>query len=107
MEVTEGATNGTIAVDGTDVAVHGLGSAAYTASTAYEAAGTVKNGTLTLTGSTTNTSTSFGANADSNASFTIRDLPTDPTGEGLTCDGTHPCALVNENGTLSWKRMAI
>ena len=37
--VTEGATNGTIAVNGKDVAVHGLGSAAYTASTAYDAAG--------------------------------------------------------------------
>ena len=39
QSVTEGATNGTIAVDGTDVAVHGLGSAAYTASTAYDASG--------------------------------------------------------------------
>lgn len=41
--VAEGTTNGTISVttDGTtaDVAVHGLGSAAYTASTAYDAAG--------------------------------------------------------------------
>lgn len=33
--IAEGATNGTIAVNGTDVAVHGLGSAAYTDSTAY------------------------------------------------------------------------
>ena len=38
MSVTEGSANGTIDVDGTDVAVHGLGSAAYTASTAYAAA---------------------------------------------------------------------
>lgn len=37
--VTEGATNGTIAVNGTDVAVHGLGSAAYKADTAFDAAG--------------------------------------------------------------------
>jgi len=35
VTVAEGATNGTVAVNGTDVAVHGLGSAAYTASTAY------------------------------------------------------------------------
>lgn len=41
QSVAEGATNGTVAVDGTDVAVHGLGSAAYTASTAYEAAGSI------------------------------------------------------------------
>ena len=39
QSVTEGSTNGTISVDGTDVAVHGLGSAAYTASTAYDPAG--------------------------------------------------------------------
>lgn len=39
QSVAEGSANGTIAVDGTDVAVHGLGSAAYTASTAYDAAG--------------------------------------------------------------------
>ena len=39
QSVVEGSANGTIAVDGTDVAVHGLGSAAYTASTAYDAAG--------------------------------------------------------------------
>lgn len=39
VTVAEGATNGTVAVNGADVAVHGLGSAAYTASTAYDAAG--------------------------------------------------------------------
>ena len=36
--VTEGTTNGTVFVDGTNVAVHGLGSAAYTESTAYASA---------------------------------------------------------------------
>jgi len=39
QSVAEGSTNGTIAVDGTDVAVHGLGTAAFTAATAYDAAG--------------------------------------------------------------------
>lgn len=38
-DVTEGTANGTIAVKGTDVSVHGLGSAAYTASSAYDKAG--------------------------------------------------------------------
>lgn len=38
--VTEGSANGTIAVNGADVKVHGLGSAAYTESSAYDAAGT-------------------------------------------------------------------
>ena len=38
-DIVEGATNGTIAVKGTDVKVHGLGSAAYAADTAFDAAG--------------------------------------------------------------------
>ena len=38
-DITVGATNGTIGVDGTDVAVTGLGSAAFTESTAYDATG--------------------------------------------------------------------
>lgn len=38
VTVAEGTANGTIKVNGSDVAVHGLGSAAYTDSTAYEAA---------------------------------------------------------------------
>lgn len=38
MAITTGTTNGTIAVDGTDVAVFGLGSAAYTNSDAYATA---------------------------------------------------------------------
>ena len=38
-DIAEGATNGTIAVKGTDVAVHGLKSAAYAETTAFDAAG--------------------------------------------------------------------
>ena len=38
VTVAEGSTNGTVAVNGSDVAVHGLGSAAYTDSTAYATA---------------------------------------------------------------------
>lgn len=37
-DITEGASNGTIAVEGTDVKVHGLGSAAYTEASAYATA---------------------------------------------------------------------
>ena len=40
QSVTEGTANGTISVDDKNVAVHGLGSAAYTDATAYDAAGT-------------------------------------------------------------------
>lgn len=39
QSVTTGTANGTIKVDGNSVSVHGLGSAAYTASTDYDAAG--------------------------------------------------------------------
>lgn len=38
-DITEGATNGSIAVKGVDIPVHGLGSAAYTNSDAYDAKG--------------------------------------------------------------------
>ena len=38
-DITEGSANGTISVDGTDVRVHGLGSAAFTNSSAYDVAG--------------------------------------------------------------------
>ena len=37
--VAEGTTNGTIAVNGTDVKVHGLGTAAYASTSAFDAAG--------------------------------------------------------------------
>lgn len=37
--IAEGATNGTVAVNGSDVAVHGLGSAAYEATSAFDPAG--------------------------------------------------------------------
>lgn len=39
QSVSEGSTNGTIEVDGTDVPVHGLGSAAYQPSSAFDASG--------------------------------------------------------------------
>lgn len=39
QSIAEGATNGTISVDRKEVSVHGLGSAAYTNSSAYDAAG--------------------------------------------------------------------
>ena len=38
ITVTEGTANGTVKVNGTDVSVHGLGTAAYTASSAYATA---------------------------------------------------------------------
>jgi hypothetical protein len=39
VTVVEGTNNGTVKVNGTDISVHGLGSAAFTESSAYDAAG--------------------------------------------------------------------
>lgn len=57
QSVAEGATNGTIAVDGTDVAVHGLGTAAYTAATAYDPSGSAATALSTAIGESTDTYT--------------------------------------------------
>lgn len=48
QSVTTGTTNGTVAVDGTDVPVKGLGSAAYQDSTAFEPAGTASSAIAAL-----------------------------------------------------------
>lgn len=71
VTVAEGATNGTVAVNGSDVAVHGLGSAAYTASTAYDAAGSAATAKSEVIGESTDTSsanTIYGAKAYADAS---------------------------------------
>lgn len=53
----EGSTNGTVAFNGEDVAVHGLGSAAYTESSAYDAAGAASGVQTALTGTAADAST--------------------------------------------------
>ena len=58
QSVTEGSANGTIAVNGSDVNVHGLGTAAYTNSNAYEAAGSVAAVKTALIGTDKDTKTS-------------------------------------------------
>lgn len=66
VTVQEGATNGTIAVNGTDVPVHGLGSAAYTAATAYDVAGaatTAKSEVIGVSGDAATANTIYGAKA--------------------------------------------
>ena len=55
--LVEGSTNGTVAFNGEDVPVHGLGTAAYTASTAYDAAGAAAGVQTTLTGTAADAST--------------------------------------------------
>ena len=49
--LVEGTTNGTVSFNGTEVAVHGLGSAAYTNADAYDAAGAATAVQTAITGS--------------------------------------------------------
>lgn len=63
QEIATGSANGTIAVDGTDVAVKGLGTAAFTDDTAFDAAGaadTVKHELLGDTDATVGPNTILG-----------------------------------------------
>lgn len=78
VTIAEGATNGTIAANGTDVAVHGLGSAAYTASTAYDASGAAA-AVLGVSGDASTAATVYGAKAYADAKKTevIGDASTD------------------------------
>lgn len=57
--LVEGATNGTVSFNGTEVAVHGLGSAAYTDADAYDAAGTAAGVQTAVTGTSSDASTAI------------------------------------------------
>lgn len=60
--LTEGTANGTVAFNGTNVAVHGLGSAAYTQSSAYDAAGAAAGVQTALTGTAEDTASDLTLN---------------------------------------------
>lgn len=62
QSVAQGSDNGTISVDGTDVAVKGLGSAAYTDSGAYEVAGAASSVQNTVTGTSSSAAGSLNLN---------------------------------------------
>lgn len=62
QSVTEGSTNGTLDVDGTDVAVHGLGSAAFANTTAFDTAGSAA-AVLGTPSDTASDATVYGAKA--------------------------------------------
>ena len=57
--LVEGATNGTVSFNGTEVAVHGLGSAAYTDADAYDAAGTAAGVQTAVIGTSGDASTAI------------------------------------------------
>lgn len=60
--LAEGSANGTVAFNGEDVPVHGLGTAAYTASTAYDAAGAAAGVQTALTGTAEDTASDLTLN---------------------------------------------
>ena len=60
--LTEGTANGTVAFNGTNVAVHGLGSAAYTESSAYDTAGAAAGVQTALTGTAEDTASDLTLN---------------------------------------------
>lgn len=64
QSVATGTANGTIAVDGTDVAVQGLGSAAYQNTTAFDAAGAANTVKTELTATINTTQTTLQGNID-------------------------------------------
>ena len=77
VTVTGGTANGTIAVNGVDVAVHGLGSAAYTNSNAYDASGsaaTVKSEVIGASGDATTADTIYGAKAYADAAVAAKNV---------------------------------
>lgn len=77
QSVSTGTANGTISVDGVNVAVHGLGSAAYTNSNAYDASGsaaTVKSEVIGTSGDAKTADTIYGAKAYADAAVAAKDV---------------------------------
>lgn len=119
--IAEGKTNGTIAANGVDVAVHGLGSAAYTDSSAYDASGaaaTAKSDVIGKDGDASSADTIYGAKkyADEAANKVLgnltgalvykgtvnanADLPTSDIATGAVY-------VVATNGTYAGKAMEV
>ena len=90
-DIVSGTANGTIAVKGTDVAVKGLGSAAYTASSAYDAAGAATNAVSTH-------NTSGTAHSDIRALITALQSQVGDLGNALHFVGAGPVADRPQSG---------
>ena len=109
--VVSGSADGTIAVDGQDVAVTGLGSAAYTASSAYDASGsaaTAKSEAVAAAKSETTTQVNALKNgAVKTNTDNITTITTNLGGlNGVTIPEackTGRCALVMEAGDAKWE----
>ena len=94
--VTEGATNGTIAVNGADVEIHGLGSAAYTESSVYEVAGAAAAAVAALDKEDTAVSGQYvSAVSQENGVITVQRAAL-PTAPKITTGGTNGTIKVGE-----------
>lgn len=94
--VTEGSANGTIAVNGADVDVHGLGSAAYTESSAYEVAGAAAAAVAALDKEDTAVPGQYvSAVSQENGVITVQ-RATLPTAPKITTGGTNGTIKVGE-----------
>lgn len=91
--LVEGTTNGTVKFNGTDVAVHGLGSAAYKDTSAFDTAGaanTVKIALLGDSGDTSSDNTIYGVKkyADENIDDAVEAAKTEIIGSGTATSNT-------------------
>lgn len=86
-DIAEGATDGTIAVEGTDVKVHGLGSAAYAATTDFDAAGSAA-AVVGTTEDTKDSNTVIGAKKYADSLDAAMDLRVDALEAALGKDGS-------------------
>ena len=109
--VVSGSANGTIAVDGQDVAVKGLGSAAYTASSAYDASGSAAAAqTAAIAAAKTETTNQVNGLANGAVKTNSTNITTITTNLGGLNGVTIPaacqtgrCALVMEAGKAKWE----
>ena len=99
--LSTGSAQGTISWNGTDVAVNGLGSAAYTNSTAYDASGSAENVQNTLTGESTDSTSTLTLNGLSNR---ITSLNTD-LGTAINTASSTALAAANSytDQALQWE----
>ena len=110
QSVVEGDSNGQIKVDGTAVNVHGLGSAAYMASTAFDAAGAA----AAVLGSTADSSadnTVYGVKALANSAKSIAESATSSIAALDVTDtavaGSYVSAVSQTDGLISVTRTAL
>ena len=111
-DITSGAANGTISVEGTDVAVKGLGSAAYVATTAFDTAGSAATAkSEAIAAAKTETQTQVSALENGQVKINKTGIATINTNLGPLAGVTIPaacatdavCSLVMNKGTVAWE----